>query len=319
VTGFVRSALLLGGAMLVGSLLPWPAAAQTDPRLAAAVRLAQEGQGDSARAIVSRVLAATPPTDTLYPQTLLAAATTAATSADRQRALQRIAVEYPNSPWADDALLGLVQLSYAAGDLPAAAKSLERLRLDYPATPLLGTAALWAARVYADAKDPASMCRWVAAGSAAAASDAELRGQLASYASRCAGVDTAASGAVATAGGTSGDTATPPSAAPAATAASAASPPSKPAAPPGAARGPSRLVYRIQVSAAPTRADADRAAAKLRAAGFETAVVQQNGLWKVRGGRYATRAEAQAALGRARERFGGAPFIVADSASDGAR
>jgi cell division septation protein DedD len=77
-------------------------------------------------------------------------------------------------------------------------------------------------------------------------------------------------------------------------------------------------VYRVQVSAVPTRADADRAAARLGAAGFEPAVVQQNGLWKVRGGRYATRAEAQAALGRVRERFGGAPFIVADSASGGA-
>ena len=38
--------------------------AQTDPQLVAAVRLAQEGQGDSARALAGRILAATAPTDT---------------------------------------------------------------------------------------------------------------------------------------------------------------------------------------------------------------------------------------------------------------
>ena len=45
-----------------------PVLAQTDPRLVEVIRHAQEGQSDSARIKVQRLLAATSPTDTLYPQ-----------------------------------------------------------------------------------------------------------------------------------------------------------------------------------------------------------------------------------------------------------
>ncbi len=294
---------LLGLGAVLAAATPARCAAQTDSRLAAAVRLAQEGEGDSARAAVQRILAATAPSDPLYPEVLLAAATTAGSAVDRQRALQRIAVEYPNSAWADDALLGLAELSYASGDLPGAAKNLERLRLDYPATPLLGTAAVWAAKVYTEAKDPASACRWVAAGTAAAGGNLELRNQLAFYGARCQGVDTSTAAAT-----TDSSPAASPSAAP---------PPPPPAtapapAPSAAARKP---VFRIQVVAAPDEAGARRAAARLHAAGIAPVVAHEGGFWKVRGGSYPTRAEAQAALAKIRARLGGAPFIVSDSTS----
>ena len=68
---------LVGNRWLAGLLLAVAlplatrqAVAQTDPRLVAAVRDAQEGRGDSARVAVDRLLAATPPSDTLYPQIL---------------------------------------------------------------------------------------------------------------------------------------------------------------------------------------------------------------------------------------------------------
>jgi cell division septation protein DedD len=293
------AAALIGLAAVLGAATPARCVAQTDARLAAAVRLAQEGDGDSARATVQRILAAMPPTDTLYPQALLAAATTAGSTVDRQRALQRIAVEYPNSPWADDALLGLAELSYAAGDLPGAAKNLERLRLDYPATPLLGTAAVWAAKVYTEAKDPASACRWAATGTAAAGNDLELRNQLAFYGARCQGVDTS------TATADSSPAPSPSVARPKAS-------PAPTAAPAHAARKP---VFRIQIIAAPDAASANRAAARLRAVGIAPVVAHEGGFWKVRGGSYATRAEAQAALAKIRARLSGAPFIVSDSIS----
>jgi hypothetical protein len=57
-------------------LAVWPSgrlAAQTDARLVEALRLAQSGQVDSDRAIVRRLLATLPPTDSVYPQALLAA------------------------------------------------------------------------------------------------------------------------------------------------------------------------------------------------------------------------------------------------------
>ena len=75
-------------------LLLAPAAhAQTDPRLAEAVRLAQEGQSDSARAHVRQLLDATPPGDTLYPQILYTQAMVADNAGEMRRQLQRVAVE----------------------------------------------------------------------------------------------------------------------------------------------------------------------------------------------------------------------------------
>ena len=97
-------------------------AAQTDPRLVAAVRSAQEGQGDSARASIQRLLDATPPTDSLYPEILYTQAMVADNAADMRRSLQRVVVEYPTSDWSDDALVRLVQMDYATRSFDAAAR-----------------------------------------------------------------------------------------------------------------------------------------------------------------------------------------------------
>ena len=129
-----------------------------------AIRQAQEGAGDSARTQVRRLLAATSPTDTLYPQIIYTQAMVASDANEMRRQLQRVAVEYSSSSWADDALLRLVQLDYASGNLPGAARNLERLRLDYPGSTLLPQAAYWAARTYFDQKNPELACRWMAEG-----------------------------------------------------------------------------------------------------------------------------------------------------------
>ncbi len=143
---FCLSALLLGaGASGV--------AAQTDPRLTAAVRAAQEGQGDSARSAVDRLLAATPPTDSLYPEILYTQAMVSNSAAAMRRDLPRVVVEYPTSSWADDALLRLVQMDYATRSFEGAARNLEHLRLDHPFTPLLAQAAYWGGRTYFELKD----------------------------------------------------------------------------------------------------------------------------------------------------------------------
>ena len=176
---FCLSALLLGaGASGV--------AAQTDPRLTAAVRAAQEGQGDSARSAVDRLLAATSPTDSLYPEILYTQAMVSNSAADMRRDLQRVVVEYPTSSWADDALLRLVQMDYATRSFEGAARNLERLRLDHPLTPLLAQAAYWGGRTYFELKDTVRACRWLADGVAAAGTDLELQRQLGFLYQRCA-------------------------------------------------------------------------------------------------------------------------------------
>ena len=156
-----------GSVLLFPSFPSFPsfrAFAQTDPRLVEAIRQAQEGGGDSARAKVRRLLAATSPTDTLYPQIIYTQAMVASDANEMRRQLQRVAVEYSSSSWADDALLRLVQLDYASGNLPGAARNLERIRQDYPGSTLLPQSAYWAARTYFDQKNPELACRWISDG-----------------------------------------------------------------------------------------------------------------------------------------------------------
>lgn len=306
----VRVGLVL---LLLPACPPVRLSAQTEPRLAQGVRLAQEGLGDSARGVIERVVQATDPSDTLYPQALYARAVVAANPQDMRRDLQRIAVEYSSSSWADDALVRLAQLDFASAELEGAARELERLRLDYPSSPLFSQASFWAARVYFDLRKPASACRWLAEGLPRVGNDVELRNQLGYYDQRCAGValDTAGGRADVRAGGQVGAA----DSTSVATAVTQTTDTTTRTAPDSLSAGPParRSAFRIQIAAVNTRAAADSIAKRVTAAGFDPVVASEKGLFKIRVGRYATRAEAQAALPRVRARLGGAPFIVAPS------
>jgi len=78
-----------------------PLQAQTDPRLVEAVRLAQEGMGDSARASVNRVLNQLTAGDSLYPQALYTLGLVSRSVDEMRRQYTRVAVEYTYSDWAD--------------------------------------------------------------------------------------------------------------------------------------------------------------------------------------------------------------------------
>ena len=105
-----RCTLMFTAALFALAAAPGVAAAQTDARLAGAVTLAQEGRGDSARAVVQQVLSGVTPSDPLYVEALLARARVAASADTMRRQLQEITVEHALSPWADDALLALLRL-----------------------------------------------------------------------------------------------------------------------------------------------------------------------------------------------------------------
>ena len=109
-----------------------PLAAQRDPELARAVRLAQEGSGDSARAITKRLFARCRPKTRSTLTWAFTAAIVAASAPDKRLHLQRIAVEYSQSEWADDALLQLAQLDYAGRDPGGSVHQIDRLLADYP-------------------------------------------------------------------------------------------------------------------------------------------------------------------------------------------
>jgi cell division septation protein DedD len=334
--------------VLVLPVLPvLPVLAQTDPRLVDAIRQAQEGRGDSARTKVRRLLAATSPTDTLYPQILYTQAMVASEANEMRRQLQRVAVEYSSSSWADDALLRLVQLDYASGNLEGAARNLERIRLDYPGSALLPQASYWAARTYFDQKSPELACRWIADGLARSRGNIELQNQLGYLDQRCAGVRPDVARAPVDSqpdlAGRGTDTAAlPPNqaeSAPTLPAGSSAAPPPvpapTPAEPPAAAPGPpppppaeptrpepapapiarpsgpaSR--YRIQITAVRTPVTAEALVARLKKQGLAPVIVQETGLYKVRVGDYASRSEAAAALPDLQAKLGGSLFVVAE-------
>ena len=286
-------------ALLLGALLPavLPSSnltAQSDPRLTAAVRLAQDGLSDSARAVVGRILGSLQPADSLYAEALYTMGFLAATEADRRLHLRRVVVDYAQSDWADDALLQLAQLDYAVGNTEATVRQIEILLRDYPATPVAGVAAFWGARAAGDRRDPGTACRMADAGLLAVGSDVELRNQLEFQKQRCQGLaSTAIVDSIERARSDSIARTAPPGRT------------SRPAVQPSRRPG-----FYVQVSAVRTQAAANTEIARIKRAGYTAVAVRESGLLKVRVGAFGTKAEADAAASEIRIRIGARPFVV---------
>ena len=297
--------LLVGGSS--------PVRAQSDPRMTAAVRAAQEGQGDSARASIQRLLDATAPTDSLYPEILYTQAMVADNAADMRRSLQRVVVEYPTSSWSDDALVRLVQMDYATRSFDAAARNLERLKQDFPLTPLYPQAAYWAGRTYFDLKNPTRACEWLADGMARVGDNLELQNQLGYLYQRCGVKIVSDSGTRSDSGGAPPDSAVAASSPDSgrgrdSTRTQAAAPPADSSAAP--AGQSAKAKYRVQVAAVATPGAADDAADAAEKLGYPAVIVRERGLYKVRAGSFANREDAQAAVKKIKSRLGGSPFVV---------
>jgi cell division septation protein DedD len=280
-------ALALGLLTLPG-LVPNRLAAQTNPRLVAVVRLAQEGLADSARGAVRRMLAATEPSDSLYPELLFTAGLVAATEFDRRISLRQVIVEYSTSDWADDALLLMGQVEYANSNPGAALSQFARLLADYPNSPLVPVAAFWGARAAGDLDNGPEACRIADLGLGSATDDVEVKNQLQYQKQRCAALIQKMPAPVQ----------------------DSVSPPAVTEAPPTPAPIPKG--FRVQVIAAPTQAKADQMIARLKAIGYAATTVREGGFFKVRAGPFTTRTEAQAAVTKIRARLGGQSFVVAD-------
>jgi cell division septation protein DedD len=280
--------LILVGLALAGAFSGLEA--QEDSRLVAAVRLAQDGQGDSARAIVLRLISSTPESDTLFPQVIYTMGVVARDGVDRSRNFRRVAVEFAGSAWADDALLGLAQEDFAAGRTEESARNIERIRADYPTSQILPLAAFWGARANFEMRNTTEACRWLSQGLALAGEDIELQNQLNFYAPRCSAASVE-----------------PPSG-------ESIRPEPAPAVPPPATSPepaqPDVGRFTIQVAAAGTEAAAQSTANEVRAAGYDPHIVREGGFIKVRIGRFITRAEAVAMASQVRAKLGGSPFVV---------
>ena len=285
-------AVVVVGAALLGPGRPVQAqAASSDSMRRLALSLGQT-RPDSARALVRGLLASVPVHDSLYPGILLAAGRLASDAPSVATYLQRIVIEYGRSVWADSALLLLTQLYFAQGDPAATAQAAERMRRDYPDSPLKARADFWGARGYFDLKDDVHGCALISEASAGAATDIEFGNQVAFYAPRCSGQAAAT------------PTPTPPITPP------AGAPPSAPA-PAPAPPSPPPTGYAVQVLAVRSAPQVDQVLTQLKVMGFNARVVRDtSGLFKVRVGHYATREEAQRVERRLKTRLGGQPFVV---------
>jgi len=245
------------------------------PPLQAAIVLAQAGRADSARALVRRLIASLSPQDSIYPQALyVQGGMLAADAGVAATSLQRVVVEYGTSPWADDALLRLAQLYEAQNDPASAVQWVDRLRRDYPDSPLLPKAEFVAARAAFDLRDETRGCTFLRDAQNGVGDDVEFRNQVAFYAARCA--------APVSATGTTADT---------------------------VARRGTR--FAVQVLAGKSAPQVDEMLTRLKSLGYAAHVVRDTtGYLKVRVGPYPSHDAAQRVQAQLKARIGGQPFVV---------
>jgi len=289
----IRYLLALGGLALVAPLAAQRAdsgarkdsatstdsAVTTDSVFLRVQRLAANGEGEAARALVQKEYEQAPTGSARFVEALYWRAVVAATAAEAERDLRTIIVDYPLSPWSVDALMRLAQLEMTRRDMDQALKHLDRVIVEHPNNPQRPRASFWIARVEFEQGRLAEACRQLGdAARTAPPTQVELRNQITYWANRCAAADTAMVAAVAAADSGKG------------VAPVAARPPVPPA--------PAKREYTVQVGAYNTRSGADALAKTLKDKGYEARVFGENAPFRVRVGRYATRSEAEKAASK---------------------
>lgn len=263
----------LAPALMTALVLTVPLGAQVaDDSLtfARAQRLVAEGEAARGRAMVDSMLATIPTSSPRYAEALYWHASVAPLAADAERDYRRIAVEYALSPRVPDALTRLAQLELARGDRTLAARHLERLLREYPPPLARATAWYWLARIGFEGSDVARACIALDSARAFAPSgNTELANQIRYESARCLTRATSVPG--------------PDRRSDAAS--------SAPTAPPRAS--PTATVYSVQVAALPSRQRAESLRSRLARQGYAARITPAGAMFRVRVGRYGTRAEAE--------------------------
>ena len=258
-------------------------AATTDSVFLRVQRLAANGQGDAARALVQQEFEAAPTASPRFVEAMYWRAVVAATAADAERDLRTIIVDYPLSPWSVEALMRLAQLEMTRGDMDQALAHLHRVIIEHPASPERPRASFWIARVQYEQGQTAAACRQLAdANRTAPATDVELHNQIEYWSARCAGVDTVAVAPARTDTAKSANAKAPVKTPAAATAATTTLPTVK-------------RQWSVQVAAYNTQAAADALVKSLKDRGYDARVFGAIAPFRVRIGRYATRSQADSA------------------------
>lgn len=254
-----------------------PLGAQQDSTLVEAVRLATEGQDDTAQAIVQNLLRSTSSSDPRFPEILFTAGVIARDPETARRHFRRVSIEFSNSQWADQSLLRIAQLAYGMGDFEAAERAAERVLIDYPFSEIRAGAAFLLARMHLDRRDVSRGCTYLAQARRESGDNVELANRAAFYIQRCENAETR-----------------PPAA--------------RPDSEPPEEAGP--VTYAVQVAAVSSVAATDEIMRGLQRAGYTAEVVREDGLFKVRVGRFVRREQADALRRELVTRLGGEPFVV---------
>ena len=273
----------------------------TDDAAAAAFRRAQrlvnDGQGAEGRALVDSMLNAAELRSSAEAEALYWRATLAESWESAQRDYLRIMLEHERSPRAGDAMLRLAQGEAARGDRDAALRYLERLAREAPESPARAEAGLWQGRLLLETGSRDAGCRALfGTRGLVPAGSIELENQYAYLMRACPDP-----GAIA-----------PPSPAPAA--APVAPEPSRTAVPTrepaGEARAASGASWSFQVAALSTEAEANALVVTLRDRGYDARVDGSVSPFRVRVGRYTTRAAAATAADAYKAKERAAAFVV---------
>lgn len=279
---FSRLRLVFATLAILASTLSRQGAAQGNPAadsvFARARRLVTGGNGAAGRVLVDSMLAAAPPESPAYADALYWRAALAASPRDAERDYRRLVVDYWYASHAADALLQLAQIETARGDRAEASNHLQRFMLEAPTHPDRPRVGLTLTRLLFDQNDVPHACvAWRQAMSATPASAVELRNQLAYYSGRCTATDVSAGSRV--------PVTYPPGTQPPA----AKDTTSRRDTTAAAAHGGR---FTLQVAAFNTKTEATHLVARLLTRGITARVVGKAKPFRVRVGRYETRAAA---------------------------
>jgi hypothetical protein len=268
----------------VAVLLVWPTsvtAQGVDSLVGRVQQLVNLGNRTAARALADSAVVIRTPGTIAYSEALYARAVATADAASAERDYLRVGVEYPLSPRAEAAMMMAGQLKMSRGDRGGARSLFERIALEFPDSPQSARAGYWAGRLALEDGDTAAGCRsLLVASQRTTREDVEFRNQVDYLRSRCMAPADAVSPArdsLVVSDSIAVDTAN--------------------------RREPPRISqveFSVQVAAYTRKRDADAALNRLKARGFAVRVVGARAPFRIRVGRYGTRAEAVAAQGRMR-------------------
>jgi cell division septation protein DedD len=291
----------------IGSLLflavPSVAAAQSDTTsrtagdsaLARARAMVTEGRETEGRKVLDSLLRVNTPDSAIYADALYWRGALAATAADAERDYRRLLIESPLSPRAEDALLALANLLQARGDRRGASDHMQRFMLTYANSPARPRVALSLVRLLFDLgpQQQARACEALRMGrDAIPKENLELRNQLEYYEPRCLAELAPAVAPESTA--VTADSTTPPATDTVVAPKPAAPTPAKaPAAKaPASTASSASSYYSVQVAAYQSKEPALNLASVLKERGLAARVDGTSAPFRVRVGKFTTRAEA---------------------------